>query len=295
VLASSVQVGPPGEGQEDEPRFALTSEAGFNDGLAFPFVNLAIVIAATGLSSRELAHWALVDVLWKIGAGVVVGLLVGLLLAKVVFRFGTLGAVSDNFVAIAVTLVAYGATEMAHGYGFLGVFIAGLTFRRSERDHEAHPALHAFSEQFEMMLMATLLIVFGVSIAHGLLQPVTMAVALVGLGVVFVLRPLAGWLATLGMGLPTSERSVIAVFGIRGIGTFYYLAYGLNNGAFSAAHERLLWAASGFVVLVSIVMHGATAGWVMRSVDEERERHPEGSRAHALDGETGKGDVGARR
>ncbi len=50
VLAADVQVAPPGEGEEDAVRFALTSEAGLNDGLAFPFVWLAVALAlvATG-------------------------------------------------------------------------------------------------------------------------------------------------------------------------------------------------------------------------------------------------------
>ncbi|BBD98845.1 cation transporter [Sphingobium amiense] len=46
VLASDIQVGGPGEGKEDEARFALTSEAGLNDGLAFPFIHLAIALSA---------------------------------------------------------------------------------------------------------------------------------------------------------------------------------------------------------------------------------------------------------
>ncbi len=272
VLATSVQVGPPGKGGEDEPRFALTSEAGFNDGLAFPFVNLAVVVAATGLAGGELTNWLAVDVFWKIIAGVALGMVVGQLVATLTFRFGRLSAVSDGFVAIALTLVAYGATELVYGYGFLGVFVAALTFRQYKRDHEFHPALHAFSEQIEMMFMATLLMLFGASIAHGLLQPVTPAVVLVGLGALLVLRPLAGWLALLGTGLPLGERGVIAVFGIRGIGTFYYLAYGLNNGAFREDQERLLWATAGFIVLVSIVLHGASAAWAMQRVDQQRAR-----------------------
>ena len=45
VLASDVQVGPPRTGEEDEVRFGLTSEAGINDGAAFPFVHLAIALS----------------------------------------------------------------------------------------------------------------------------------------------------------------------------------------------------------------------------------------------------------
>ena len=54
VLASDVQVGPPRQGEEeDEVRYALTSEAGLNDGLAFPFVNLAVAIALISQTGRS--------------------------------------------------------------------------------------------------------------------------------------------------------------------------------------------------------------------------------------------------
>ena len=57
VLASDVQVGAPGHGKEDAVRFALTSEAGLNDGLAFPFVNLALAFAlAAGDMPERLSN-----------------------------------------------------------------------------------------------------------------------------------------------------------------------------------------------------------------------------------------------
>ena len=71
VLASDIQVAAPGEGREDEVRFGLTSEAGLNDGLAFPFVNLAIALAlvAAGQMDDWFVEWLTVSVLWEIGAG----------------------------------------------------------------------------------------------------------------------------------------------------------------------------------------------------------------------------------
>ena len=270
VLATSVQVGPPGEGHEDEPRFALTSEAGLNDGLAFPFVYLAIVVAATGLAGGELLEWLAIDVGWRIFAGVVVGGLVGQLVAILALKLGDATTVSDGFVAIALTLAAYGAAEMASGYGFLGVFVAGLTFRHFERAHTAHPALHAFSEQMEQMLMAVLLILFGASIAHGLFGALTWTGAGVGIAMIILIRPLAGMLGLIGTSIPRRDRLAISVFGIRGIGTFYYLAYALNHAEISVAHSRVLWATAGFIVLLSIVLHGATAAAAFRHVDRRR-------------------------
>ncbi len=263
VLASSVQVAPPGEGDKDETRFALTSEAGLNDGLAFPFVNLAIVIAATGLAWEGLSEWLLIDVLWKIVAGIGGGLLVGQGVAWLVFRLDRRSTVIDGAVALALTLVAYGATEMIHGYGFIGVFVAALIFRRMERGHEHHKELHDFSEQMETLLMSVILILLGAAIVNGLFAPLTWQAMGLGLFFVLAIRPLAGLLGLIGTGIPGQQRRAIAIYGIRGIGTFYYLAYGLNNAGISDDEGRLVWAISSFIVVVSIVLHGATAPWVM--------------------------------
>lgn len=269
VLASGVQVGPPGSGSEDEPRFALTSEAGLNDGLAFPFVNLAVVLAATGLAREGLMHWLALDVFWKILAGTGAGILIGRIMALVIFRFCKPSAVSDSFVAIALTLIAYGATEMLHGYGFIAVFMCALVFRRSERDHQYHAALHDFSEQIERLLMAVLLLLFGAAIAQGLFRPLTWQAVLAGLAFLLLVRPASAMLGLAGMQVPLPQRGAIALFGIRGIGTFYYLAHGLNKGAIEEPHARAIWAMAGFIVLASIVLHGTTASFVMQRIADK--------------------------
>ena len=144
VLASSIQVGPPNTGGEDTPRFTLTSEAGLNDGLAFPFVYLAIKIAEAFSEGKAFTYemlwsWFTHDVLWKIGAGVVVGVLVGKILAKVVFSKHTRETtISQGYVVIALTLLAYGLAEYVHSYGFIAVFVAAFAFRRSECEHTYH-------------------------------------------------------------------------------------------------------------------------------------------------------------
>lgn len=266
VLASSVQVGRPGGGEEDEARFALTSEAGLNDGLAFPFVNLAIMLALAGMGSEALTRWLLLDVVWKIAAGVGVGVVIGYGIAMLVFRVCKPGPIGDGFVAIALTLVAYGGTELVHGYGFLGVFVAALAFRRYEYDHDYHVALHDFSEQIETLLMAIVLMLFGASITSGLFAPLDAAGVALGLVFLLLIRPLTGLLALLGSKASREQRLKISVFGIRGIGAFYYLAYGLNQGMFDEAQSRMIWAVAGFIVLASIVLHGTTAARVMRRV-----------------------------
>jgi NhaP-type Na+/H+ or K+/H+ antiporter len=275
VLASDVQVGEPTdeEDSEDEVRFALTSEAGLNDGLAFPFVYAAIGMAGVaGLG--WFGEWALQDVLVKGVIGVVGGFAVGKLLGKLFFRARKealrLSRHSEGFLALAATFLAYGLVEVAGGYGFVAVFIAARAIRSAERSHDYHQVLHDFAEQTERLLTVMLLLLFGGAVVGGLLAPLTWQAALAGLALIFVIRPVTGFLSLRGAPGRTAEHWVIAAFGIRGIGSFYYLSYAMSHAAFPGAD--LVWATVGFVVLVSVVLHGITVTPVMRLLDQSNER-----------------------
>jgi NhaP-type Na+/H+ or K+/H+ antiporter len=272
VLASDVQVGPPRSGEDGEARFALTSEAGLNDGFAFPFVHLAVAIALAGgtVSQGVAIHWLTIDVLWRVAAGVGVGWAVGKALGWATFKapHAKISGTGDGLVALGATLMAYGVAEAAHGYGFLAVFVAALALRATERDHEFHEAMHDFAEQVERLLMMLVLVLLGGAVASGLLDSLTWKEAAFGLALVFIVRPLAGWIGLIGSPHSWRERAVVAFFGIRGIGSFYYLAYGLNHGDFHGWDR--LWAIAGFVVLCSILIHGVTATPLMTRIDSWR-------------------------
>ncbi|GIJ77614.1 NhaP-type Na+/H+ or K+/H+ antiporter [Micromonospora phaseoli] len=276
VLASDVQVGEPTaeSDSEDEVRFALTSEAGLNDGLAFPFVYAAIAIAGSSLAPGDwLAHWVTVDLLYKVVVGVVGGLLIGWLLGKLFFRAPSelrLARHSEGFLALAATFLAYGLVEVVGGYGFLAVFVAARAIRAAERSHEYHAVLHDFAEQVERLLTVLMLLLLGGAVIGGLLAPLTWPAALVGLALVFVIRPLVGWLSLRGAPGRPAEHWVIASFGIRGIGSFYYLAYATTKADFPQA--QLVWATTALVVIVSVVVHGIAATPVMRLLDSSGQR-----------------------
>jgi NhaP-type Na+/H+ or K+/H+ antiporter len=283
VLAGDVQVGPPRSGPEDEVRFGLTSEAGLNDGLAFPFIHLAIALglaAATG--GPWLGEWLAVAVVWKILAGVGMGWLVGLGFGWVTFHVppeSALARTGDGMIAIAATFLAYGVTEMAQGYGFLAVFVTALTFRHAHRQHDFHGAMHDLTEQVERLAMVAVLVLFGGALAGGLLTPLGWADVVVALLVLLVVRPVAGWLALIGLAAPARERAVLAFFGIRGIGTIYYLAYGANHMALEGV-ERL-WALVGLIVLLSVLLHGLSVTPIMRALDRGQGRDPDAASGHA--------------
>jgi NhaP-type Na+/H+ or K+/H+ antiporter len=274
VLASEVQVGAPsktGDGDEDEVRFALTSEAGLNDGLAFPFVYAGVFLTTAGIASWG-AQWLAWEVVGKIAIGVGVGLGSGWLLARLAFarpaRVLRFAETAEALVALAAVFVAYGAAEVVGGYGFLAVFVAALALRAYEREHEYHRVLHEFVDQIERLLTLAVLLVLGYAVADGLLTALTAGSVLVAIAMVFVIRPVIGWLSLAGCRIGRGERWAIAFFGVRGIGSFYYLAYAAGQTTLSQYEQ--LWSTVALTVLISVVVHGVTAGPAMSRLDRTR-------------------------
>jgi len=270
VLASDVQVSAPTkEEDDDEVRFALTSEAGLNDGLAFPFTNLAILIALNGVAPAGwLADFLLVEVLYKLAVGLLGGVVVGRALAWGIFaRRSPLPRTRDGMIALAATLISYAVTEMVGGYGFLAVFVAAVVIRNQERRHSYLEVMHQFSDQIERLLSAVILVLFGGALASGVLGYLDWRGVLVAMLIVLVIRPLAGMAGLARSPMPGRERATIAFFGIRGVGSLYYLAYASNQVEFLQVEQ--MWAVTSLVVLISVVIHGVTATPAMAYIDRE--------------------------
>lgn len=297
VLASDVQVGGPLVGDEldehdrpaghehgherDEVRFALTAEAGLNDGLAFPFVHLALLVGAGTLGSAgAAAEWVSWYLVGKVLLGVAVGMGTGWLLGRIAFR-GRREAVrvaeqNEPLLAVAALLATYGAAEVVGGYGFLAVFACAMTLRAVERGHHYHRAMHGVVERLERLLTLAVLLCLGIASTRGLLDALDLRGVLVGLALLFLVRPLAGALAlalaprrrTATGGLGRSEIPAVAFFGVRGVGSLYYLAYATGHG--HTADVPWLWSTVAFTVIASVLVHGTTATPVMLWLDRRR-------------------------
>lgn len=261
VLAGDVQVGPPLEGGEHPVRLTLTSEAGLNDGLAFPFVHLALLIAAAGsVSTGLLLNWLMIDVFYRIAVGVLTGVGIGIILAKVLFeipRKNPLAETGAGVVAIAGILLCYGAAELVEGYGFVASFIAGVTLRRFEARHEFHRTLHGFTETVELTLTIMLLGALGAAIP-ALWPQTNWAHVLIGMSLIFIIRPLAGYLSLWFVPMAGRQRAVIAFYGVRGIGSIYYIAYATSQ--IDLVNESGLWSTVALTIFASTIVHGLTAG-----------------------------------
>jgi NhaP-type Na+/H+ or K+/H+ antiporter len=185
--------------------------------------------------------------------------------------------------AIAAVLLAYGVSEVVGGYGFLAVFSCAMTIRSAERSHEYHALMHQVVERLERLLTLLVLLFLGFGLTHGLLANLDWRGALVAVALVFVIRPLAGWLALSvgrrGVGerrhddrsrddLERRERWTTAFFGVRGVGTVYYLAYAFGHATFP--EQRWLWSTAAFTIVLSVVVHGVAVTPVMRRLERCR-------------------------
>jgi sodium/hydrogen antiporter len=268
VLAEDVQVGGPMEDEpEDEARFSLTAEAGMNDGLAFPFVMLALFGYERGFGQigEWWAEWLLVDLLFAVVVGLLIGAAAGRVLAAVTYRVidrGWLANPFDAFVAIGAIFAVYGATEMVEGYGFLAVFAAGVAFRRYESEHEVNRRLHEVTLVLEKLAELSVLLLLGSVLPIGGVLELGWPV-LVSAGVLlFVVRPAAVLVSLLPSRLPWRERAFIAWFGIRGIGSIYYLGFAFAT--LTPVDARPLFSVVAVTIIASVVLHGLSSARLAR-------------------------------
>ncbi len=203
-------------------RFGLTSESSLNDGLAFPFTNLAILLAVYGFAPSEWAvRWLLIDVGYKIVGGVVIGWAVGEVLGWLTLKlvggkgfagmFDTGEGLAPSVMALAYTLISFGLCEVAGAYGFIAVFVTAYVVRDSERQNHVHDHLHEGAEQLELLAMSIVLLLLGAAFADGLYQAVTWEMVAAALLLVLVARPVAGWIGLLGHGGATHPGAPAAV------------------------------------------------------------------------------------
>lgn len=270
--------------EEDEVRFALTSEAGLNDGAAFPFVYAAIFLLTMGSAENWWVRWLGWEVVGKTVIAVAAGWLVGRMLSWVAFRIRESLQVSrlgDPLLIVAAPLIAYGVGEVMQGWGFLSVFVCAITLRSGDRTHAYHDAMHGVIERLERLFTLVILLLLGASLTNGLLLSLSWRGVLVGVVLVFLIRPLTAWVALWNRKgadfdrthlLGTRERAIVAFFGVRGVGSIYYLAYATGHYDFPGADD--LWSIVGFTIVLSVAVHGIAASPIIGRLDRRRDALP---------------------
>lgn len=262
VLAGEVGVEEVGDGEDEEHRFALSAEAGLNDGFAFPFVFLGVFLALYP-AGNWWGEWLAADVLYAIFAGIALGALLGFLLGRLIDFLDRRGYITEDhegWIAVAAILVIYGFVEWLGAYGFLAVFAGGLAYRRRPtRTIRHYRQIHKGAESLERISELALMVLIGSMLTiSGLLEPGLLGWALIFL-LLFLIRPLSVFLAFLGSHLKWKEKVFLGWFGIRGLGSLYYVAVAINSEALSQGEMNLvLWITIGAIV-ASVVLHGLTA------------------------------------
>ena len=299
VLAADVQVDNPY--QLGALRFGLTSEAGLNDGSAFPFVLLGSMLLAKPTGSADLWRWLGIDLCWGTLAGLAVGFAVAALVGKYVLHLRTVHRAAVGlgfFLAPGLIALSYAVGEAVHGYGFLSVFACAVTLRwiemksatpgkipelpliavSSDTRYEAavNPStasvflvelLLQFTDQLEQIGELVIVVLVG-----ALLTPATFAGKTITdlLLLFFIIRPLAIFVGLLGTPLGIAEKSLIGWFGIRGIGSLYYLAYAIQRGLPQSRTEAVANTVLA-AIAISVAMHGVTVTPLMNWYAQRRQ------------------------
>ena len=306
VLANMVKVGHAAD--SDRMRYALSGEAGLNDGAAFPFVVFGLLWGEHGGPGGWIGGWTLHRLVWAVPAG----LLLGFVLGRVVGRFAMqlrsrqqdTGAPSD-FLALALIALSYVGAEVIGAWGFLATFAAGVGLRHAElhvtretphpdhaerrdptadapaQDIAAHPPPEhmvganveaeelrepavaagvlvaetiSFGDTAERMLEVLLVVLVGVLLStHWSLRAIPIALLLL-----LVIRPLATHFLLAGSPTTRAQRHLMGWFGIRGIGSLYYLSYALTHGVAGSSAAELAGVTITTIAL-SILLHGISA------------------------------------
>lgn len=273
VLASSIEVGPPGRGEEGEVRFALTAEAGLNDGLAFPFVLLGLTLASSS-HPGSVWSWLLWDLLWAVLIGAAIGVAFAWALVRIDrmlperFRMTETG---EGMMGLGIGFLAYGLAQLAHSNGFVAVFAAAVAFRNLGGDLEYFQKLDEAIDQFERLAMAVILVLFGAAIEGGLLSELHAIDIVIAVLALLVVRPFAAVVSFMWSKQPMPVRLATGGLGVRGLASLYYAAYAVSQ--VQLEHAPRLWSIIGFTVLVSIAMYGLSADPVMSYVDRLRRAH----------------------
>lgn len=280
VLASEVQLV-----HTDDPnelRFGLTSEGGLNDALAFPFVYFALYLLDDENWKNWFIDWLRVDLVWGIFAGIFGGILVAKLigaLEKQSRRRGNIEEEVEDLIALATIALTYAFTEIINGYGFLAVFVAGVTVRRnrSMQPDKKASQLH-FTGLLERLLEIGTILLVGVLLRWEPLVTYGGQALLIAFALIFLIRPIATWISTMGDQLRPATRLLFGWFGIRGVGSLYYMSYALSEGLPEDLAAQISWITL-FTVALSVVIHGISATplmhWYERRFGQENRMEPE--------------------
>ncbi|MBN3812900.1 cation:proton antiporter [Paraburkholderia sp. Ac-20347] len=304
VLANELRVQEAGDA---EPvRFALSGEGGLNDGAALPFALLGLAWCGVHVTGMANATTFALSLVWGVAGALLIGAALATLCVRLVFhlrtRYGEAVGL-DGFIAIGLMSVAYGAALLLHAYAFVAVFAAGVALRHEElrATGERRPAetletiqlgerveaakdpqrahvllaesMTGFTLEIERFAELSVLLIIGCVVSAHWREMLDWRAVSFALVLVFVVRPLAVLVSMIGARAGTRQRCLMAWMGIRGVGAFYYAVWGLVE---AGDVLRPVLPAALDAIVISVLLHGSTAGYVLgryyRHEDAQRAR-----------------------
>ena len=284
VLASDVQVIEAND--RDRLRFSLSGEGALNDGAAFPFVMLGLGLLGLHDLGTWGWRWFAIDVLWSIAGGLFIGGALGAAIGRLVVYLRSQHKESiglDEFLALGLIGLTYGLAVISHASGFLAVFAAGLALQRVGKSTQKIPAaavttagllskkeeeklathsdyasaylmheVQGFNERLERIAEVALVLLIGAMLSYTAFSAGALWLLLL---LLLLIRPISVWLGLMGTPISRDQRVLISWFGIRGIGSIYYVMYAINHGLPRTLAEEIM-AYTLITVAVSIVLHG---------------------------------------
>jgi NhaP-type Na+/H+ or K+/H+ antiporter len=257
VVSSTIVTGDVAE--EDLPgrlRHTLSAESGANDGLAYPFVFLPILLLSRP-SGEAWMHWVTHTLVWEVGGAVIFGALVGYGAGRLLEWAEHKDAIEESFFlvyTIALSLVVLGAAKLLGSDGILAVFVAGLGFDFVVKgDREQQRRVQEASTRFFILPIFVLL---GLTIPWegwaelGWGGPVLVVAVLLlrRLPAVLALNPLM-------RGVRGGANALfLGWFGPIGVAALYYANLSLRETEIEAA-----WTVGSLAICASILAHGLTA------------------------------------
>jgi NhaP-type Na+/H+ or K+/H+ antiporter len=239
---------------------SLNIESGLNDGIAFPVVLVAAILAANATghgqegAGSDIVHFALLQVTLGPLAGILVGYCAAKLLDYAV-RVKAATTVAQGLYFLCIAFIAYYGAELIGGNGFIAAFTGGIVFGNTLRAPSMF--IREFMEGEGQLFTLLTFLIFGAVLApigleHASWRTVTLAVLFLT-----VVRIIPIWLSLLGMKLSGYEKFFLGWFGPRGLASILFALLVLQRFPIPGAEE-----VTAFVVLTviaSIVLHGVTA------------------------------------
>jgi cell volume regulation protein A len=228
----------------------LEGEAGMNDPVA-------VLLVVGFIDWIERPHYGVIDMLGlfvqQIGIGAAAGLGVGWLAVQGLRRARLATAGLYPVATIATAAVAFGAADVLHGSGFLAVYLAGLTLGSAQIP--AKSTVTTFHQGLAWVGQLTMFLVLGLLVFPSQLGPVALEGTALAVVLIFVARPVAVWLATLGGGFDWHEKLVLGWAGLRGAVPVVLATFPVID---RVPHSFEYFNIVFFAVIVSTLLQGTT-------------------------------------